>query len=207
MRKIIIPLLSFLVLSCSSGDSGTSEEDIFISIEASEEFPGGETTVFDISGAAFEFNAQNLENSDLIDFFSGNSLFEQNWVTAPASTTVRDGLGPFFNSRACAGCHAFDGRGRVPEFDGETNHGLLLRLKSLEVDENGENLGDPIYGGQLQDRALTGIIPEGSFRIIYEEVEINYPDGNIASLRKPTYEFINLAYGNVKLLMKMIYYR
>ena len=87
-------------------------------------------------------------------FFTGNSLFNQSWVTAPASTTARDGLGPLFNARACATCHIGDGRGRAPEFDGELNHGLLLRLTTPGNQPNGSSNVDSNYGGQLQDQSI-----------------------------------------------------
>ena len=48
-------------------------------------------------------------------FAVGNSFFNQNWVTAPASTEGRDGLGPLFNAQSCSSCHFKDGRGRPPE--------------------------------------------------------------------------------------------
>ena len=63
--------------------------------EENEAFSGGETTIFDVSVNAFGVQAPNLVGDNSLFFFTGNSLFNQNWVTAPASTTARDGLGPF----------------------------------------------------------------------------------------------------------------
>lgn len=83
--------------------------------------------------------------------FCGQLFFNQNWVTAPASTTARDGLGPFFNARSCAGCHFKDGRGRPPEFAGEIPTGFLLRLSLPGTDFHGEPLPEPNYGGQAGD--------------------------------------------------------
>ena len=200
MRTYIIPFvkiltLSIVAISCSNDDD--VYEDVSVEIETSEQFPGGATTVFDTSGNAFEFGASNLTVEDDIPFFTGNSFFEQAWVAAPASTTARDGLGPFFNARACATCHLFDGRGRVPEFDGEVNHGLLLRLKTATLNEFGAQIGDPIYGGQLQDQSLTQLETEGSFVINYEDKEVEYPDGTLVTLRDPTYQITNLVYGDL----------
>lgn len=195
IKRIIYICVVSIYFSCSSDD--ISEQEEYISVETSEQFPGGETTVFDQSGAAFEFSAPNLTNDDLLLFFTGNSLFEQNWVTAPASTTARDGLGPFFNARACAGCHAFDGRGKTPDFDGEVNHGLLLRLNTLTINEFGAYEGDPIYGGQLQDQSIPDVETEGNFVIDYKEIDIEYPDGNIVTLRSPSYTIKDLAYGEL----------
>ena len=47
-------------------------------------------------------------------FAVGNSFFNRNWVTAPASTTGRDGLGPTFNAQSCSSCHFKDGRAQPP---------------------------------------------------------------------------------------------
>ena len=121
-------------------------------------------------------------------FEVGDSFFTQNWVTAPASTDTRDGLGPMFNAQACASCHVRDGRGS-PE-TGEI--GLLFRL--------GVNTGegqspDPSYGGQLQDRAVLGVPAEGTIRRLYVEEEGAYADGSRYTLRRPVHEFDDLAYG------------
>ena len=195
LLKIIFMIASFL--SCSNDDDGEYEDIITVAIEASEEFPGGATTVRDVSGSAFEFKASNLTLDGDIPFFTGNSFFEQAWVAAPASTSGRDGLGPFFNARACATCHLFDGRGRVPEFEGEVNHGLLLRLKTATLDEFGKQIGDPIYGGQLQDQSLTRVETEGGFKITYTDKTVEYPDGSSVTLRDPNYEVVNLVYGEL----------
>ena len=200
IKTLCFLFLFSVIFSCSSDDDFTdvpTDNEFSSEIEAREEFPGGATTIFDVSRSSFEFAASNLTIEDDIPFFTGNSLFEQNWVTAPASTTGRDGLGAFYNSRACANCHAFDGRGRVPEFEGEVDHGLLLRLKTATLNEFGDQIGDHIYGGQLQDQSVTQVLTEGNFRINYQDREIVYPDGNIIVLRSPNYELINLAYGDI----------
>lgn len=172
-------------------------EYISIAVEPNEELLGGETTVFDISENAFGLQAPNLEGDNALFFFTGNSLFFQNWVTAPASTTARDGLGPFFNARSCSTCHFKDGRGRAPNFDGEIDHGLLLRLSIEGTTSTGENNPDPIYKGQLQDQAVPNTSPEGGFTITYTNILVKYPDGNTVTLKKPTYNINNLAYGEM----------
>ena len=55
---------------------------------------GGETTAFTDTRNAFGLPARNLEREERRTFAVGNSFFRQNWVTAPASTDARDGLGP-----------------------------------------------------------------------------------------------------------------
>lgn len=161
------------------------------------ELLGGSTTIYNTTENAFTFPAPGVDRNQRLLFFVGDSFFNQNWVTAPASTTARDGLGPMFNSRSCAGCHFKDGRGRAPEFDGEAPTGFLVRLKVLERDLTGAYFGDPIYGGQFQDRALEGIAAEGDIRIEYTEIPGEFADGTPYSLRQPTLHLENLAYGDM----------
>lgn len=122
------------------------------------------------------------------EFFVGNSFFNQNWVEAPSSTTARDGLGPLFNTKSCSSCHFRDGRGSP--LSGE---GLLFRLSipggSLSP------IPDPIYGGQLQDFAISTAVAEGKMQISYQEITGTFADGEVYSLRVPTYSIMNLNYG------------
>lgn len=176
--------------------SRCTKDNPLFSAEEGEQYSGGSTTIFDVSANAFSFQAPGIVGNDELFFFTGNSLFNQNWVSSPASTTARDGLGPMFNARTCSGCHFKDGRGKAPDYFGEFSHGLLLRL-STGPGVNGEPTPDPIYGGQLQDQAILGITTEARFDIIYNEISGQYPDGNTYSLRNPTYKINNLAYGSM----------
>lgn len=163
--------------------------------EPGEELSGGQATVFDTTPNAFSQPIPGLEREQELLFFVGNSFFNQNWVAAPASTTARDGLGPRFNARSCAGCHFKDGRGRPPAHDGEASTGFLLRLSLPGSDDHGGPLPEPSYGGQLQDAAIPGIVPEGGVVVTYEEVPFTFPDGTTVSLRRPTYTIANPAQG------------
>ena len=158
---------------------------------------GGTTTIVNMTPNAFGQVAPGLAREYELLFFVGNSFFNQNWVTAPASTTARDGLGPFFNARSCAGCHFKDGRGRPPEFEGESPTGFLLRLSIPGATAHGAPLADPVYGGQFQDNAIGDILPEGSYRIEYIEIAGTFNDGTPYSLRQPIYYLENLNYGDM----------
>lgn len=160
------------------------------------ELLGGQTTIFNTTPNAFGQPAPGLERMDELHFFVGNSFFNQNWVAAPSSTEARDGLGPFFNSRSCAGCHFKDGRGRAPEFDGENPTGFLIRLSIPEQDDHGAYRPDPVYGGQFQDQSIFGQ-GEGDLFVSYVEIPGTFPDGTPYSLRQPVYHFENLAYGDM----------
>ncbi|WP_444660202.1 di-heme oxidoreductase family protein [Flavobacterium columnare] len=190
--KGILVLLSVFFLSCSKDNE---EQYIPLTAEDGEQYSGGETTVFNKSEEAFGFSALNLTFDEGKEFAVGNSFFRQNWVAAPASTTARDGIGPFFNAISCSSCHFKDGRGRAPLMDGETGHGLLLRLSIAGVDANGANLPDPIYGGQLQDGAILGQTLEGKIIIAYQPITETFADGTVVVLQKPSYQINTLGYG------------
>lgn len=195
MRKIIkisIVVVLLQLVGCSTSDE---EEYITLTAEEGEQYSGGETTVFNTSEEAFGFFAPNISFDEQTDFGIGNSFFRQNWVIAPASTTARDGVGPYFNAISCSSCHFKDGRGRTPLFDGETGHGLLLRLSIPGVDANGVSLPDPIYGGQLQDNAILGQTTQGIYTITNEAIQETYADGTVVTLQKPTYQIGTLGFG------------
>jgi CxxC motif-containing protein (DUF1111 family) len=189
--NILVLLISFQFLSCSNND----DNYIALTAEEGEQFSGGETTFFNATEEAFGFSAPNLTFEEQANFGIGNSFFRQSWVTAPSSTTARDGLGPFFNAVSCSGCHFKDGRGRPPLVDGETAHGLLLRLSVSGIDVTGSYLPDPIYGGQLQDNAVLGQTVKGKFTIVYQEITEVFEDGTKVILQKPNYIFNSLGYG------------
>ncbi len=162
-------------------------------VEDGEWLAGGETTVTLLLGRnAFSFPASNL--TDRETFSLGDSFFTRNWITAPARNEKLDGLGPTFNSRGCAGCHARDGRGQPPA-PGETAVSVLIRLSIPGTDERGGPLPDPNYGGQIQPFALVGVTPEANVVVSTRAVKGAYANGTSYELLEPTYEFPGLAFG------------
>ncbi len=153
---------------------------------------GGDTTAFSAGRNAFELSARNLDVEERRTFNVGDSFFNQNWVTAPASTVARDGLGPTFNAQSCSSCHDHDGRARPPDDDDDPVRGLLLRLSIPGPDGP---VADPVYGGQLQDRAINGVPAEGRIAIRYETISGSYADGTPYTLRKPEYAILDPAFG------------
>ena len=156
---------------------------------------GGDTTAFTSTRNAFGLPARNLESGERRTFVVGNSFFRQNWVTAPASTAARDGLGPSFNALSCSSCHTLDGRGKPPDSAEDPQRGLLFRLSIPGHGPNGGPMPDPVYGGQLQDRAVLLVPPEGRMIVGYRELPGSFEDGEPYSLRAPTYEIGDLAHG------------
>jgi CxxC motif-containing protein (DUF1111 family) len=155
---------------------------------------GGSGTTLDATKDAFSQPLGFLGEANLRQFFVGNSLFNLNWVSAPASVSERDGLGPLFNARSCSGCHFKDGRGRPPE-PGQPMSTMLVRVSV--PGKPGAPTWDPTYGDQLQGLALPGISAEADVLVDYEDVTGTFDDGERYTLRRPRYRIERLGYGPV----------
>ena len=90
---------------------------------------------------------------------------------------ARDGLGPSFNALSCSSCHTLDGRGKPPDSEEDPQRGLLFRLSIPGQGPNGGPMPDPVYGGQLQDRAVLLVPPEGRMIVRYRELPGSFEDG------------------------------
>lgn len=184
--QLLAPIaLAVIIVACGGG--GELDTEL-----------GGATTRATDGRNAFGLPAPQLTNEERRLFERGDSFFTQNWVTAPASTDARDGLGPVFNAAACSSCHVLDGRGKPPDVDGIENRvGLLLRLSIPgENPTTGGPLPEPIYGGQLQDQSVLGVPTEGTMLIQVEVLTGAYADGTPYTLRRPTYSIGELAFGD-----------
>jgi CxxC motif-containing protein (DUF1111 family) len=193
MKKLICSLVFASIFSVGCSDNENDYEAL--TPELGEELSGGAATVSNATEEAFGFAYTGLNDDQATDFGVGNSLFRQSWVSAPSSTTARDGLGPYYNAIACASCHFKDGRGRPPLYDGELGRGLLLRLSTGGADPHGGPMGDPVYGNQLQDNAILGPIIKGQIGITYQIITETFDDGTTVQLQKPIYTINNLGYG------------
>ena len=193
---LLILIAAVALLAACGGEAPTPEPTPIPLVLAAE--LGEATTAFTTTRNAFGLPARNLNTQQRRTFAVGNSFFRQNWVTAPASTKARDGLGPTFNALSCSSCHLLDGRGKPPDGPDDGERGLLLRLSIPGVGDHGAPLPEPLYGGQLQDRAIVGVPPEGEFIILYQEVPGLYADGETYSLRRPTYQLRGLNFGPMR---------
>ncbi|MGF1649312.1 MAG: di-heme oxidoredictase family protein [Hyphomicrobiaceae bacterium] len=155
---------------------------------------------------AFSHPSGNLEFAGGMDFRLGKAMFRKIWVSAPASTRASSGLGPLYNARSCQSCHIKDGRGHPPEanWPGDDAISMVLRLSipprtasEQSLIDSGQALviPEPTYGTQLQDLAIVGHRGEGRMHITYEEVPVTLADGDVVSLRRPTYTITDLGYG------------
>ncbi len=122
------------------------------------------------------------------EFHVGNSFFKDNWVTAPATASNRDGLGPLFHARSCSACHVNDGRG-APTAGDEVMTGLLLRLSAADGGP------DRIYGNQLAVRAVPGAEPEAAVRVTWIVSEVTLAGGETVELRRPEFQVTRWNYG------------
>jgi CxxC motif-containing protein (DUF1111 family) len=163
---------------------------------------GATTSIEEPNRSAFSHASANLPAAKRMDFKLGNALFRKLWVAAPSSTLASDGLGPFYNARSCEQCHKDDGRGMPP--DAGKSGTLFLRLarspqteaeNALIAQGLARNFPDPVYGTQLQDKAIPGLLAEGQMQVSYAPQEFRYPDGTVVTLRKPYYAVTDLRYG------------
>ncbi|SIQ73146.1 CxxC motif-containing protein, DUF1111 family [Rhizobium sp. RU20A] len=176
----------------------------FSKAETFEAMSGGAgTSVATINTNIFSHGSENLSLEGEERFKLGNALFRKLWVSSPSSTQASDGLGPLFNARSCQECHIKDGRGHPPGPDGIATSMFLRLARPAETAEEADaiarhalaNLPDPVYGTQLQDRAVPGLAAEGRMTIRYTEVPVTLAGGEIVSLRRPVYGVADLAYG------------
>ncbi|TCL00454.1 CxxC motif-containing protein (DUF1111 family) [Shimia isoporae] len=130
--------------------------------------------------AAFSQATADLTQGMQLEFELGRAMFEKLWVASPSSTKASDGLGPLYHARSCGSCHIRDGRG----FAG--TDALLIRV-SVPDGEGGVK-PHPVYGGQLQHKALTGMEAEFQLELTYEETVIGLAGGETAILREPHYQ-------------------
>jgi CxxC motif-containing protein (DUF1111 family) len=156
---------------------------------------GGDATLAIANENAYARAVPTIPPEDLRKFTFGNRIFNTNWVAAPASVDVFDGLGPVFNRVSCSACHTRDGRGRPPETEGAPLESMLIRLSVPGVGEHGDVKPLPHYGEQLNEKALPGVPAEGRTVVRFTERSGKYPDGTAYSLLVPRYEFTDLAFG------------
>lgn len=179
--------------------------DTFVRAQGFEAMTGGATTYTGTPDAnAFSRFSQNLPFEQQADFHIGDSLFAKLWVSSPSSTQASDGLGPLFNARSCQSCHVKDGRGHPPADENDSAISMFLRLSvpprteeefAALASRRMLRIPEPTYGGQFQDLAVPGLQAEGRMVITYEEEEVVLADGEVVSLRRPTYAVADLGYG------------
>ncbi len=194
--KHILWVGALLVFACSSDDF-LEQDYINNNYELGEENLVSHLSIEAFTAdKAFGRGVPGLSDLELSFFGVGNAMFDQSWVSAPATTTSRDGLGPIFNARACSACHLRDGRGKPLLENGAGSKGFLIRLSTGNNEITGP-IGLFNYGGQLQDDSNLEIQNEGGINVSFEIISGKYPDGTTYKLRKPNYTIVNENYGSL----------
>lgn len=201
---ITIALLTSLSVSYAGNDI-TIPTSEFSQAESNERFPGGSTShTKHINKNAFSHASANMSFEREMNFKIGNGFFKRLWVSAPSSTQAADGLGPLHNARSCQRCHLKDGRGHPPNGPDDNAVSMFLRLSiPPQNDEQRRLLKErrmnvipvPKYGSQLQNFSIQGHQSEGRMQIKYQEMALKLADGEVVSLRKPSYSVTGLGYG------------
>lgn len=138
---------------------------------------------------AFSQPSANLSAAQRGLFTVGNSFFTRAWVSAPASTAARDGLGPLYNAAACQDCHVRDGRGHPPASPDAEFRAAVVRIATAGGRPH------PVYGQQLQTRAVPPLQAEARPRLSWTERVHTLPDGTRLSLRSPALRADEWRYG------------
>ena len=156
---------------------------------AHTKYSGGATTIDDETDAAFSFMSPNIRrrSEEFALHEEGDEEFEDAFSADP--TSEHTGLGPVFDNVSCEGCHAGDGRGRPP-YPGEIAESFLVRI-SYPGRDGVTSAPNPVpgLGGQLQLRAIDGVVPEASVTIRYSPVSGTFADGTPYTLQVPSYSF------------------
>ena len=148
-------------------------------------------------------------NKQKLDFWSGFSFFRDPWVAAPSATGNRDGLGPLFNTRSCIDCHTAGSRAKIDQAGHILPLSLVVRLGSKDPKIMAV---DPIYGGQIQPRAISyrltdenvinkspysDNVGEAWLDKKYTLIKGEFADGESYELQQPRYKLTQLAYGEL----------
>ena len=183
----------------------THPASTFIRAEKYEAMSGGRGTASpEPAKDAYSHPILPMDGQERQTFRLGLAIFKKLWVSAPASTKASDGLGPLYNARSCLRCHPRNGRGHAPDSGERDARGFLMRLSvPPETDADQQrltgkeitSLPDPVYGTQLQDRALPGLPAEAWTDVSYEPIPVTLADGTVIPLRKPTFTSRNWGYG------------
>jgi CxxC motif-containing protein (DUF1111 family) len=107
-----------------------------------------------IVGAIIAASVPVIASGASLDASIGRELFDRNWVPAPSSTKSNDGLGPLYNATSCGACHIRNANADLGE--ATVPPGIVVRIG------NSKGTTDPIYGRQLQTRAVPGHRPEAN---------------------------------------------
>jgi CxxC motif-containing protein (DUF1111 family) len=182
-------------------------------------YAAGDASIPVVTVKQFAFNqhALNLPPADLLAFMEGKVAFETRWddgllfnpPTAfdcngspvgfdmgPSPVFEPGRLGPRYTNNSCIECHMLDGRGMAPRTVADPIDEYIVRL-SVPGQPGEAPRPHPLYGVQLDTRAVPGATPEGRAAIEWEYVAGTFDDGTPYELRRPRLELTELLYGEI----------
>ncbi|MCH2133383.1 MAG: hypothetical protein MK116_06510 [Phycisphaerales bacterium] len=140
----------------------------------------------------------DFETSDLLNFSTHfdccSGPIGQPIVSSPAFQP--DMLGPRYAAASCIQCHVMDGRAPTPQ-PGQDLVGLIAHTSIPGQGAFGEPIPHPLYGNQVDGSAEGEVTIEGRLQVTYEEITGTFNDGTPYTLRKPSYHFLDMAYGSL----------
>ncbi len=195
--------LTTLPLWCSVYLLGACQSQTMQHQDAESHRLGGAASVAIANRNSFSLPSANMPMGRRLDFSVGNSFFRNPWVSAPATTTARDGLGPLFNTNACQNCHINDGRGHPPGEPGlDSDLAMIVRISLANGQPHADNIVTikgaipvPHYGLQIQPRNLPHVPAEAQIRVSYQTQAQLLRGGETIELRQPHLDFHQPAYG------------
>jgi len=210
--------LPLLLSACNLNDGDDKKTKLEYPIYTFVKNLGGDATAVDVSesGHGFSTPISTLSASELIKHLSGDAHFETSFTTAPNTEHPDlDGLGPVFNNQDCNSCHQRDGRSStLMPAEGKTRlllgpeAGIFLRMsindgdcqQPSELNNYCKNQAVAGYGTQLFHRGVlkarddwqdNPFIGQADVYLSYEYHEIEYPDGQKTTLKKPVFTIEN----------------
>lgn len=191
MKKywILIGIISGLIIAMGSCKKVNTENDATPPSTVSELSAGNET-IFDESASAFgdDFPSISPTLEHIHDY--GEVIFNEIFTPPPGyAYSYYTGLGPIFNNNSCNACHAGVGEGNPPPGGGTDLTSMLFRVSVGNSVSSGP-IDAPGFGGQLQNNAVQGIMPEGTVNITYTDVNLTFADGTPYQLQIPNYQLV-----------------
>ncbi|MDX2144293.1 MAG: di-heme oxidoredictase family protein [Rhodospirillaceae bacterium] len=196
--RIWLPALALAAaLTGRLGDRALAELALRAQLLATPLTPalGGATTQPAAGKDAFRLMARNAGTDTQDVFTKGNVIFNIEWSTSPGGNRALDGLGPLFNRESCFKCHVENGRGRPPDGPDDLLDTGLVRVSIPGTDRNGVPNPVPIYGDQIQDRAVPRVPRDATPQVSWHETTGQYADGTAYALRRPQVTLAELGYG------------
>lgn len=178
--------LLFLLVRCREDvvdeDDPIETNDGYVAI-------AGSATVNDQSVDAYSHLIPQLSGSLQTQHYAGSEVFFATFTDNPDDEF--HGLGPLFIQNSCVGCHPGNGRSQPPMSEIDHSSGLLMRFSVAGEGIHGEPIGVPGFGTQLQTQGTGSNAAEALFMFAYNNVVIDYPDGNSVILHNPSHALIN----------------